>query len=153
MSASETTTGQEWYAEGLRFECTRCGRCCTGAPGYVAFTQAELETMARSLGITAAEFLRRYARKRNGGWSLREVKVGDDHDCILLRREPGTGLALCAVYRNRPAQCRSWPFWPENLESRSTWDDAALECPGMRVSPPGGRLYPVEEIRVLRDTE
>ena len=25
-----------WYAEeGLAFECTGCGDCCTGAPGYV----------------------------------------------------------------------------------------------------------------------
>ncbi|MFM1805538.1 MAG: hypothetical protein RL136_2417, partial [Planctomycetota bacterium] len=27
-----------WYAEGLRFECTQCGNCCSGGPGAVWFT-------------------------------------------------------------------------------------------------------------------
>ena len=26
---------EPWYRDGLRFACTRCGACCTGAPGYV----------------------------------------------------------------------------------------------------------------------
>ena len=33
-----TADSPEWYRDGLRFECTRCGACCTGAPGYVWVT-------------------------------------------------------------------------------------------------------------------
>ena len=25
---------EPWYQDGLQFRCTRCGNCCTGAPGY-----------------------------------------------------------------------------------------------------------------------
>ena len=32
MNADESAP---WYRDGLRFTCTRCGNCCTGAPGYV----------------------------------------------------------------------------------------------------------------------
>ena len=31
------------------------------------------------------------------------------------------GRAVCSIYRARPAQCRTWPFWPENLLSKRDW--------------------------------
>ena len=34
--------GKPWYAEGLRFKCTECGQCCTGAPGYVWVNEEEV---------------------------------------------------------------------------------------------------------------
>ncbi|RMD61622.1 MAG: YkgJ family cysteine cluster protein, partial [Planctomycetota bacterium] len=42
----------EWYSAGLRFECTQCGACCTGSPGYVAFTEEEARGMASRLGLS-----------------------------------------------------------------------------------------------------
>ncbi|MFM7740581.1 MAG: YkgJ family cysteine cluster protein, partial [Planctomycetota bacterium] len=30
MSAAEP-----WYKDGLRFQCSQCGDCCTGGAGYV----------------------------------------------------------------------------------------------------------------------
>ena len=35
--------GDPWYREGLRFECIRCGGCCTGFPGTVRVTNEEIE--------------------------------------------------------------------------------------------------------------
>lgn len=145
----ESATG-DWYSDGLRFECTQCGICCTGRPGIVDFTPAELEAMARRLGLLPDEFLKRYARRRKGWWCLREVEVDGQDDCVFLVREPETGRGLCAVYDARPAQCRTWPFWPENLESPEAWAEAAKGCPGMRNGDGGARrAYPVEEIRRL----
>ena len=40
-----------WYRDGLRFECTQCGKCCTGAPGYVWLTIPEIYRIAEFLGI------------------------------------------------------------------------------------------------------
>src|SRR5207248_8895996 len=31
-----------WYQDGLAFTCTRCGKCCTGEPGFVWVTDDEL---------------------------------------------------------------------------------------------------------------
>ena len=47
--------------------------------------------------------------------------------CALLDEEKGQ----CSVYEARPVQCRTWPFWPENLESPEAWDLASFECEGM----------------------
>ena len=45
---------EEWYRDGLRFECSRCGNCCTGPPGAVWFTRDEGKAMAAAIGVTEA---------------------------------------------------------------------------------------------------
>ncbi len=139
----------EWYAGGLRFSCTQCGNCCTGPPGTVWFTDAEGAAIARSLGIEIAEFYRQYAQKVDGRWSLKETLLDGAYDCVFLDRAK-SGVALCSVYGDRPTQCRTWPFWPENLTSEGRWQTVKRRtpCPGMDT----GALVPVERIRILRDS-
>ena len=42
---ADATAQQPWYAGGLRFTCTGCGDCCTGAPGYVWVNQQEIDAL------------------------------------------------------------------------------------------------------------
>lgn len=113
-----------WYRDGLEFECTQCGACCTGAPGYVWVGRAEIDAIARRLGLGATEFATDYLRLSRGRYSLRERKNGD---CVLLDPERRT----CRAYDLRPVQCRTWPWWPENLNSPETWERCADDCPGV----------------------
>jgi hypothetical protein len=138
---------QEWYADGLAFECTMCGNCCTGAPGVVWFDEEEGRAMAKKLGMREADFYRTFARKVGGRWSLNEQQTPQGLDCVFLDRETIPGKAICRVYEARPTQCKTWPFWPENLKSKRAWDRAARTCPGMNQ----GQVIPVEEIRIRRD--
>ena len=50
MSRSRAKT--PWYRDGLAFSCTRCGACCTGAPGYVWVSAEEIEQLAEFRGET-----------------------------------------------------------------------------------------------------
>lgn len=136
---------REWYSEGLRFECTGCGQCCTGPPGLVEFTRGEGLRMARNLGLDYREFLNRHALRTDCGWALQEVQApeGQGLDCTMLERQGVPGKALCRVYQDRPQQCRTWPFWPENLRSPRAWRRAGVRCPGMDQ----GELVTPEEIR------
>lgn len=149
MDADCQKARQEWFAQGLRFECTQCGNCCTGPPGTVWFNLAEGRALATALGLGFRVFLERHARMVDGRWSLRERQTSFGYDCIFLDRESAPPTALCSVYEARPAQCRTWPFWPENLTSKRTW--AAVKrrtpCPGMGNGP----VIPPERIRILRD--
>ncbi len=129
---------------GLRFSCTQCGNCCTGAPGFVHFTANEAKAMAADLGVTINQFFERYTHETPGGRSLNERTTEFGQDCVFLDRETQPGKALCRVYRSRPSQCRTWPFWPENLRSPEAWKRAARGCPGMNHGP----LYEPEVIRV-----
>ena len=58
-----TTAERPWYRDGLAFECTRCGACCTGAPGYVWVSTDEIETLAQFRGESTEQFSRRFVRR------------------------------------------------------------------------------------------
>ncbi|MBX6313893.1 MAG: YkgJ family cysteine cluster protein [Isosphaeraceae bacterium] len=131
---SPTETEPPWYRAGLSFECTRCGACCTGAPGYVWVDEEEIARLAKHLGLTLEEFGRKYLRRVGHRYSLLEKPGGD---CIFWDRSAG-----CTVYPARPTQCRTWPFWPENLETPAAWERTQRACPGAGR----GRLYTLEEI-------
>ena len=117
---------QRWYEMGLRFRCTQCGNCCSGGPGYVWITTADMERIAAFLNLPLQQFTRRYVRRAAGRYSLIEKP---DYDCIFLQRT--AGKAMCSIYPVRPTQCRTWPFWKMNLESPAAWIRAAERCPGM----------------------
>ncbi len=116
---------------GLRFSCTQCGNCCTGPTGYVKFTDQEAVAMSKDLGITLVEFTKTYTRDTEAGRSLTEdYKRGFGYDCVFLTRDQN-GKSGCSVYKSRPAQCRTWPFWEGNLYSKAGWERAAKGCPGI----------------------
>ena len=125
----------KWYRDGLKFECTQCGNCCSGPPGYVWVNAQQRADMAAHLGMDLDAFTRKYARKVGNRYSLKEKSNGGDLDCIFL--DTVGGKRTCSVYGVRPTQCRTWPFWTENLESRRAWKDAGCTCPGIDT----GRHY------------
>jgi len=125
---------QPWYAEGLRFKCTGCGDCCTGGPGYVWVTQAEIDALAARLELTPAAFERKYVRNVGVRRSLKERK---NYDCVFLDAQ-----RRCTVYEDRPLQCRTWPFWNSNLKSPEAWQHTCEVCPGSGH----GKLYSLEKI-------
>ncbi len=130
---------EPWYAEGLRFACQQCGKCCRGPePGYVWVTEAEIEKLARRLGMSVDAFGKLYLRRIGGRYSLVERA---NHDCIFW--ENG-----CTVYEDRPEQCRTFPFWPEFIESKQAWGTIAW-CRGKDQ----GKLYSKDEIEKLAGGE
>ena len=124
-----------WYAEGLRFECTQCGDCCSGAEGYVWVNQAEIDSMAERVGLTPLDFERSYVKRVGVRRSLKERQNGD---CVLLDEE----TRKCTAYEQRPRQCKTWPFWDSNLRSKKAWEEAAEACPGCNK----GTVVPLETI-------
>ena len=48
-----------WYSKGLRFECQRCGRCCTrrGSYSFVFLTEADVGALAAELGARGHELV------------------------------------------------------------------------------------------------
>jgi len=135
---SGSTSHAPWYLNGLRFQCSRCGRCCSGAPGYVWVTSDEINRIARFLALTPSDFQRRHVRRVGFGRSLLERPGGD---CEFLQRAPD-GATSCAIHPVRPVQCRTWPFWSSNLETRGAWTETATECPGIGRGP----LHPLTAI-------
>jgi hypothetical protein len=128
-----------WYWAGLSFQCTACGKCCSGQPGYVWVDQEEIQRMAQAMQLTEEEFRKRYVRRVGSRYSLKEYPDGD---CILLDPKE----RHCLVYAARPIQCRTWPFWSSNLKSPESWQETCEICPGAGK----GSLYSLEQIEIQR---
>lgn len=133
--ASQSSDEQPWYKDGLRFECTGCGDCCTGAPGYVWVNKAEIEAMAVELELPADEFEAKYVRYVGIRRSLVEYSNGD---CVFFDNKS----RKCQVYEQRPRQCRTWPFWKSTIRTPEAWEETCESCPGSGK----GKLYQLEQI-------
>lgn len=136
---SNHSNASPWYKDGLRFTCTGCGDCCSGAPGYVWVNKREIGEMAALISLDVAEFEKRYVRKIGVRKSLVEFPNGD---CVFLDTE----TRGCTIYQARPRQCRTWPFWDSNLRSESTWAATCESCPGSGK----GKLHQLEHIEQQR---
>jgi hypothetical protein len=102
----------------------------------------EIEFIAQHLNMTLDELRQRYLRRVGLRTSIIEHNV--TKDCIFLRTVGGR--KQCAIYPVRPSQCRTWPFWGENLSSPNAWNTAALRCPGFNR----GRYYSAKEIERIK---
>lgn len=125
-----------WYKNGLKFKCTGCGGCCTGEPGYVWLTPEEVDEIAAHLGISKDQFIQSYTRSIFGRLSLREDRIS--FDCIFLKEK------RCQIYTARPSQCRTFPWWKENIASPQSWKEVGKRCEG--VDHPEAPVIPFEII-------
>lgn len=128
--------GKKFYQQGLRFRCIGDGKCCLsrGKYGYVYLSFNDRKRLAAHLKISTREFTEGYTEKEDGLYQLKYT----GRDCPFLN---GT---LCLVYDARPWQCRTWPFWPENM-NEAVWQEVLSYCPGAGH----GRLYTAEDIEAI----
>lgn len=122
-----------FFSDGLRFECTRCGACCTGEPGIIRVSGAEIDAIAAYLEIPLEEIRDRYVRMDAEDLGIRER---EDGACSFWSKHG------CAVYLVRPLQCRLYPFWFRLLRNPDAWEAESKRCPGIGR----GRLWSEEEI-------
>jgi Fe-S-cluster containining protein len=121
----------------LHFECTSCGDCCIAPDGYhVYLDRNEAEAIRGFLGLSSGWFRRRYLNRLADGDLVAAAEA--DGRCVFLQAD-----GHCRVYPVRPLQCRTYPFWPEVLASRHTWQREARRCEGINR----GREVPYGRIR------
>lgn len=133
---------KKWYKDGLQFSCTECGNCCTGPPGYVWVCDIEIGMIAQFTGRTDGKLPPEQLRRIGARCSLTERANGD---CVFLQHMPN-GQRICQIYPVRPLQCRTWPFWDSNLQSRRAWEQAGRMCPGINR----GKMHSFDEIEQVR---
>ncbi|MBC7692612.1 MAG: YkgJ family cysteine cluster protein [Methylotenera sp.] len=128
---------KNFWKDGVRFECQGTGRCCVsrGTHGYVYLTLKDRKRFAKHLGVSTQVFSKAHCVKSDGWYHLK----GPEGACQFLKEKS------CTVYEARPAQCRTWPFWPENMNAKTWNEEVTTFCPGIGK----GRLYSAEEIEDL----
>lgn len=137
-------SGKKWWSEGVRFQCQGSGQCCIsrGEYGFVFLTLEDRRNMARELGVSLATFTRRYTTKLGPAYHLKEDPARPE--CMFLEGN------RCQVYKARPVQCRTWPFWPEVMGAKAWKKEVAAYCPGVGKGP----LRPAADIeRQLKEQQ
>ncbi len=131
----------KFWQNGIQFECQGTGKCCMarGKYGYVYLTKQDRKRLAQFLNLPEAEFLNKHCTRKNGHWHLKNP----DQNCAFLEGKQ------CTVYEGRPIQCRTWPFWPENMNAK-TWNEEVLPfCAGINQ----GKTYSAAEIKEILLTQ
>jgi len=142
MFSLKPMKSKPFFSDGLRFECTECGECCTGDPGTIYINDREVTALAKFLGRSEEDLIEHDMKPMGDGHTILERENGD---CYYLKD------GRCSVHPVRPTQCRTYPFWVENLRSEKAWKSTCKECPGIGQ----GKLWSEEEIleQVHRDME
>lgn len=125
---------QKFYRKGLQFKCTTCGECCRLPDGKVKINQEQAIRIASYLNLFLSDFLDQYCSYQN---DVIEIKDNQQGHCIFLEED------RCSIYEERPLQCKTFPFWPENLKSQYRWKQLRFFCRGIDH----GKLYTEERIR------
>ena len=106
----------------LRFECQPgCTRCCE-VKGYVYLSEADVVRAAKYLGLSQESFEAKYVVRYKHVIRLRKP-LGSQ--CHFLTAHG------CSIHPAKPTQCRLYPFWPELVESATSWHETARFCPGI----------------------
>ncbi len=121
-----------WYENGLKFECTSCGKCCK-VDGDVWLAPEEVEQIMAFLGYNDSDkdasidnFRKKYVRA--------EVTPSDGNQSLswmCLKRKENACIFLdqggqCSIYDVRPVQCKTYPFWPSLLKNKEAWEDESV---------------------------
>ncbi len=103
----------------------------------------DIERIAAFLGMETEPFMQAYVDRIGKRFSLKEYPNGD---CVFWHGK-------CTIYEVRPPQCRSFPFWEENLHNRRAWRKAAARCPGMNRGEtfPPYRMVPEAALAELKE--
>ena len=122
---------------GIKFSCQSSVNCCVsrGNHGYVYLNKDDLKKLANFFNQSIHEFKKKYCKITNGFIHLKELKKNKGNCLFLINNR-------CSVYKKRPIQCRTWPFWNENMNAKTWNKEIALFCPGVGK----GRRYTKESI-------
>ena len=114
------------YKKGIKFECQGSGNCCISRSsyGFVYLSEIDLKRFAKYFNISVKKFKEKYCQVTDGFIHLIEKKSLKGK-CLFLNKNK------CSVYKSRPSQCRTWPFWNENMNSKIWNEDISINCPGI----------------------
>ena len=133
------------YKNGIKFECQGSSNCCISRNknGYVYLSNKDVLRLSKFTKLNREDFLKIYCDKTDNFTHLKENNK--DGKCQFLNNKK------CSVYKARPTQCRTWPFWPENMNTKIWDEEIANFCPGVGK----GKKFTQKEIekKIFEDKE
>jgi len=113
------------FQKGIKFKCQGSSNCCVshGKNGFVYLNNNDAKKIAKFMNEDITDFINKYCDRTDGYLHLKEIYKNGD--CRFLKNK------RCSIYRYRPTQCRSWPFWKENMNAKEWNNNIVNFCPGI----------------------
>lgn len=122
---------KRWFENSISFACTACGKCCTsGGSTKVFVNRREIQKIAHNVGIEEDTFVTKYIDERldDNGRILKSLKKHPTKkQCTFLSGKK------CTIYKDRPTQCRTYPYWPHIMIGSAEWKGEARGCEGIQL--------------------
>ncbi|MCR5217099.1 YkgJ family cysteine cluster protein [Treponema sp.] len=130
--------------EDIKFSCQQCSWCCRFEGGVVRLSQDDLDRLCKWAELKEEQFKKVYCRsiEDNQGKNWLILKTLQKGDCIFWDQSLCQGKGGCQCYIARPLQCSTYPFWPEIIKDKESWNKQGQKCPGINC----GQVHPTEEI-------
>ena len=115
----------KFFKKGINFKCQGSSNCCVsrGSYGDVYRSKKDLIKIAKYLNVSIKLFKKKYCEFSDGYLHLKETNANGD--CQFLENKK------CSIYTARPIQCRTWPFWKENMNAKKWNKELIYFCPGI----------------------
>ena len=113
----------------LKFSCAGCGACCHGRKdAYILRKENEAKKIRAFLKLSSAWFRRRYLVRLDNMQSQNTlgIRIDNNGKCVFL--DDKKKCRICSV---RPVQCKTYPFWPELVQTRNAWMTESERCEGI----------------------
>ena len=132
------------FKKGIHFKCQGSSNCCVsrGTYGYVYLSKKDILRLSNYIGLNIKDFIRLYCDKTDG--FIHFIEKMKNGDCQFLANK------RCSIYKARPTQCRTWPFWKENMNAKKWNNEIAKFCPGIGK---GDIIKKVEIEKKIKDDE
>jgi len=106
----------------VQFKCQDCCSNCCKTGGVVLISEEDVTKISKYLKISRDEFYKKFTKEEGKKIYLIDREIDD---CIFLKNDK------CSIYPVRPIQCKTFPFWPQNVKSEKRWNMVMNECPGI----------------------
>lgn len=127
------------YPENVRFQCTRCTKCCGDTPTktrHIIMIDVEARRICEATLQSIVTFAHRIEGRTPYVYEIRKNQTGK---CVFLNKDS------CTVYALRPLVCRFYPFKLKPRKRGGHLFSFTNECPGIGK----GKRLTLEEFREL----
>ena len=127
------------YPENVRFQCTRCTKCCGDTPTrtrHIIMIEVEAKRICETTLQPIVTFAHRIKGRTPYVYEMRKKQTGK---CVFLNE------ASCTVYALRPLVCQFYPFKLKPGKRGGHLFSFTNECPGIGE----GKQLTLEEFREL----
>ena len=132
------------YKKKIRFKCQGSSNCCVsrGVYGYVYLSKKDIMRLSNYMYLNVKNFIKLYCNQTERFTHFKEKMKNGDCQFLVNKR--------CSIYKARPTQCRTWPFWKENMNAKTWNNEISKFCPGIGK----GQIIKIKEIeKKIKDDE